>query len=368
MAAVGLLPDQVPPEGQGVWSPVFGKPAYTMTLAARLALQTGATVLLVRCEREPMGRGFVMYAEPLPQPLDADLETAVRQVNEAMEHVIRQCPSQYLWGYGRYKQPRAEAQRWRPRHDESAGRVVHGRAGPSAFAGVACAMGRRWAGVVCAGGATAQGALRNLAVLSEASVEQQHAVGAARELYRLFARPGWTASWLAVVCPQSVVEQRVKLQGAVHELDGDVPTIIFAPHFYGLDAGGLVLPLRTSRAFTSIFPPIPTRSWTPGSWRAASVWRRAHAQPRRRVKPIISNLRKGVALPTVRHGFRPPVRIDVCAVYGVPAATVPSLSRFARLGRAGGWHVHATDSRWLCGWLTPRGHYPPTMSRLTPPA
>ena len=107
--AVGLLPDQVPPEGLGVWSPVFGKPAYTMTLAARLALQTGATVLLVRCEREPMGRGFVMYAEPLPQPLDADLETAVRQVNEAMEHVIRQCPGQYLWGYGRYKQPRAAA-------------------------------------------------------------------------------------------------------------------------------------------------------------------------------------------------------------------------------------------------------------------
>ena len=107
--AVGLLPDQVPPEGLGVWSPVFGKEAYTMTLAARLALQTGATVLLVRCEREPMGRGFVMYAEPLPQPLDADLETAVRQVNEAMEHVIRQCPGQYLWGYGRYKQPRVEA-------------------------------------------------------------------------------------------------------------------------------------------------------------------------------------------------------------------------------------------------------------------
>ena len=103
--AVGLLPDQVPPEGLGVWSPVFGKPAYTMTLAARLALQTGATVLLVRCEREPMGRGFVMYAEPLPQPLDADLETAVRQVYEAMEHVIRQCPGQYLWGYRRYKTP-----------------------------------------------------------------------------------------------------------------------------------------------------------------------------------------------------------------------------------------------------------------------
>ncbi|RLJ38684.1 lysophospholipid acyltransferase family protein [Acidovorax sp. 106] len=107
--AVGLLPDQVPPEGLGVWSPVFGKEAYTMTLAARLALQTGATVLLVRCERESAGRGFVMYAEPLPQALDSDLNTAVGQINSAMEHVIRQCPGQYLWGYGRYKQPRADA-------------------------------------------------------------------------------------------------------------------------------------------------------------------------------------------------------------------------------------------------------------------
>jgi KDO2-lipid IV(A) lauroyltransferase len=39
---VGLLPDQVPPDGQGVWVPFFGRTAYTMTLAARLAQQTGA--------------------------------------------------------------------------------------------------------------------------------------------------------------------------------------------------------------------------------------------------------------------------------------------------------------------------------------
>ena len=43
---MGLLPDQVPPEGMGVWAPFFGKPAYTMTLATRLVLQTGAPLLL----------------------------------------------------------------------------------------------------------------------------------------------------------------------------------------------------------------------------------------------------------------------------------------------------------------------------------
>lgn len=107
--AVGLLPDQVPPEGQGLWSPFFGRDAYTMTLAARLAQQTGAAVVLARCERLPWGRGYVTHFEPLPAPLSADMDQALLQINQAMEHLIRQCPEQYLWGYGRYKKPRAEA-------------------------------------------------------------------------------------------------------------------------------------------------------------------------------------------------------------------------------------------------------------------
>jgi len=107
--AVGLLPDQVPPERQGVWAPFFGRDAYTMTLAVRLAQQTGAAVVLARCERLSWGRGYVTHFEPLPAPLSADMEQAVRQINQAMEHLIRQCPEQYLWGYARYKQPRAEA-------------------------------------------------------------------------------------------------------------------------------------------------------------------------------------------------------------------------------------------------------------------
>ena len=106
--AIGLLPDQVPPQGLGVWSPMFGRAAYTMTLAARLAKQTGATVLLARCEREPGAGGFTVHVEPLAEPLQGALEAAVLQINRAMEAVIRQCPEQYLWGYARYKAPRGE--------------------------------------------------------------------------------------------------------------------------------------------------------------------------------------------------------------------------------------------------------------------
>lgn len=105
--AVGLLPDQVPPEGMGVWAGFFGAPAYTMTLAARLAQQSGAPIVLAWCERLPAGRGFHLrlsrLAEPLP-PRDEQAQAEI--INRAMESLIRQCPQQYLWGYNRYKRPR----------------------------------------------------------------------------------------------------------------------------------------------------------------------------------------------------------------------------------------------------------------------
>ena len=103
---VCVLPDQVPPQGMGRWTPFFGREAYTMTLAVRLAQQTGATVLLAWGERLSMGRGFCVHFEPLPDAVPADGEAAVRQLNQAMEGLIRRSPGQYLWGYARYKQPR----------------------------------------------------------------------------------------------------------------------------------------------------------------------------------------------------------------------------------------------------------------------
>jgi Kdo2-lipid IVA lauroyltransferase/acyltransferase len=104
---IGLLPDQVPPDGLGVWAPFFGRPAYTMTLAARLVQQTGAALLLIWGERLPGGEGFVVHVLPAPQiAKDASPEDAAATVNAAMESLIRRAPGQYLWGYHRYKQPR----------------------------------------------------------------------------------------------------------------------------------------------------------------------------------------------------------------------------------------------------------------------
>ncbi len=102
---VGLLPDQVPPKGLGVWAPFFGRDAYTMTLPARLVQQTGASVLLIWGERLPRGRGFCVHLRPMPDTLSDDPSTAARQINAAMEQLILEKPAQYLWGYARYKQP-----------------------------------------------------------------------------------------------------------------------------------------------------------------------------------------------------------------------------------------------------------------------
>lgn len=106
--AVGLLPDQVPPQGLGVWAPFFGREAYTMTLPARLVQQTGAALLVAWGERLPLGRGYCVHVREWEGDLARDPREAAAQVNAAMERLVRAGPSQYLWGYARYKQPREE--------------------------------------------------------------------------------------------------------------------------------------------------------------------------------------------------------------------------------------------------------------------
>ena len=107
-----ILPDQVPPLGQGVWAPFFGRDVYTMTLLGKLAQQTGATVILTWCERLAPGQGFCMHMRPLhaPELTDATCspELAAAAVNRGVEALVREAPGQYLWSYARDKPPRGE--------------------------------------------------------------------------------------------------------------------------------------------------------------------------------------------------------------------------------------------------------------------
>ncbi|MDM0045378.1 lysophospholipid acyltransferase family protein [Variovorax dokdonensis] len=108
----GILPDQVPPRGQGVWAPFFGRQAYTMTLVPRLAQQTGAKVFTAVCERLAPGEGYAIRFAPLDEPAlrdpKAPVEEAAAAMNRGIEGLIRELPGQYIWDYARYKDPRAE--------------------------------------------------------------------------------------------------------------------------------------------------------------------------------------------------------------------------------------------------------------------
>ncbi len=100
---IGVLPDQVPGNGEGEWAPFFGRPAYTMTLIGRLIESGGAAVVMCHCERLPRGKGYALHFAPL----HIDATTSIPgQINAALETVIRTCPEQYLWSYNRYKVPR----------------------------------------------------------------------------------------------------------------------------------------------------------------------------------------------------------------------------------------------------------------------
>ncbi|HEY9280963.1 MAG TPA: lysophospholipid acyltransferase family protein [Eoetvoesiella sp.] len=103
--AVGMLPDQAPGQGDGVWAPFFGKPAYTMTLAGKLATQTGVAVILTASERLPQGKGWRIHYLRLPEPLPNGALAQATLINQSMESLIRRFPAQYLWSYKRYKTP-----------------------------------------------------------------------------------------------------------------------------------------------------------------------------------------------------------------------------------------------------------------------
>lgn len=99
--AVAFLPDQVPGRGEGEWAEFFGRPAYTMTLAMRLAERDSVACYLAYARRLPRGRGYALEVRPMPAAQPG--ETPTRRLNRGIEALIRECPEQYLWGYNRYK-------------------------------------------------------------------------------------------------------------------------------------------------------------------------------------------------------------------------------------------------------------------------
>lgn len=99
---VGILPDQDPPWGAGVFAPLFGLPAHTSELVTRLASRTGAPVWFCYAERLGRGSGFRFHITPAPQQVDNPTLGAA-MLNQGIESVLTHLPEQYWWSYKRYR-------------------------------------------------------------------------------------------------------------------------------------------------------------------------------------------------------------------------------------------------------------------------
>jgi KDO2-lipid IV(A) lauroyltransferase len=170
----------------------------------------------------------------------------------------------------------------------------------------------------------------------------------ARECFVCFAQAWFDRAWLWNGSP-ATLRKRLRIVGAVDELQGDVPTVIFAPHFFGLDAAGTAINDQIRRPMVSIYT--PQRNKAVDQWLHDGRRRFGNLQLFYRdqgVKGIVAALREGALLYLLSDmNFGPEESIFV-PFYGVQAATVPSLPRFARLGRA---RVVPVTAR-----LTPQGY------------
>lgn len=101
---VGILPDQVPNPGNGVYAPFFGVDAYTMMLIARLARKRRVPVVFMYAQRLKKTAGFrVHYRRASDDIYDPDPAIAAAAVNSSVEDMVRECPEQYGWSYKRFK-------------------------------------------------------------------------------------------------------------------------------------------------------------------------------------------------------------------------------------------------------------------------
>lgn len=156
----------------------------------------------------------------------------------------------------------------------------------------------------------------------------------ARQTFVCFAQAWLDRSWLWHRSP-ACIQARVQLTGEVATLSEPTPTVLFAPHFMGLDVGWTALTLNLPLVFTTIFT--PQSNAVIDAWVAKGRERFGRVRLFRRedgVKPIVSALRQHellYLLPDMNFG---PSESIFAPFYGEAAATVPSLSRFAKLGRA----------------------------------
>jgi len=108
--AVGILPDQEPDWGSGVFAPFHERLAYTATLLPKLVARTEARVVTGVALRLP-GKGYAVHFLAADERVySADEITSATGVNASVEAAIALDPAQYQWEYKRFRKTPQEAE------------------------------------------------------------------------------------------------------------------------------------------------------------------------------------------------------------------------------------------------------------------
>ena len=100
---VWYAPDQDMRGKESVFVPFFGIAASTITATHHLARLSGAQVMPFYHRREADGSYTLRLEAPLADFPGADVAADTARVNAAIEAMVREAPSQYLWLHKRFK-------------------------------------------------------------------------------------------------------------------------------------------------------------------------------------------------------------------------------------------------------------------------
>lgn len=165
----------------------------------------------------------------------------------------------------------------------------------------------------------------------DSTLERHRAV---RRHFVYFAQAWLDRSWLWEGS-EAKVRARLKVTWATHELHSDQPTLLLGPHFVGMDAGGTALALLQPRRYACIY--LSQINEEVDRWMRAGRLRFGTVrlvEKQQGLRTVVHSLRSGEALYLLPDMDLGPEESVFVPFYGVPAATVPTLPRLARLAGA----------------------------------
>ncbi len=176
-------------------------------------------------------------------------------------------------------------------------------------------------------------ALANLAIAFPEKDEAAR-TALARQHFVCFGQAWLDRSWLWHGNPMTAAK-RLRITGDAQAYGAGEPVVIFAPHFVGLDAGWTALTQAVPRKFATIYMPLQNQvvdAWVrEGRQRFGDVIMFPRSEGVRKIAQSIGSGALLYLLPDLDYGRANSEFVDF---FGVPAATITSLSRFCKVARA----------------------------------